>query len=223
MSIRMTIVAVSLAAVAAGCQTNKKRESTRTTAENEDVERQRAEDAEHQSLGEYGEEVAEETRQAAEQTIEATDRAEEEIFGEGETLPPEEGEDYDIDREEARAAGERSVGEELEQTAEAVDGKTVTASVNRVDRNREHVVFRIEEDVEEIQLQSGKEIEVPFSDLQMLTGLDQQEVLDKLEAADKLEVKVLGAGDAMRIVEIDLQSGKDQPKPDEGMPEDSGY
>lgn len=103
-------------------------------------------------------------------------------------------------------------GENLEESAAAMDGKIVMAKVDSVDRKDERVRFRIEEDVDEIRLQSGKEIDVPFADLQFLTGMTQEEALKNLEDGQDIKVKVLGVGDAMRIVEIDLQAGTEDRK-----------
>ena len=87
----------------------------------------------------------------------------------------------------------------------------MTARVESVDRKRSHVVFTLQDDISEIRLQSGKEIKVPFNDLRLLTGMEKEKAIKALVSTDDLKVRVLGMGDAMRIVEIEL------PEPD---PED---
>lgn len=83
-------------------------------------------------------------------------------------------------------------------------GTQVTARVETINRKQNHVVFTVQDDIAEIRLQSGKEIRVPFNDLRLLTGMEKEKAIEVLESADNLKVRVLGVGDAMRIVEIEL-------------------
>ena len=98
--------------------------------------------------------------------------------------------------------------DELERTADAMDGKFVAAKVDTINRMDERVRFRIEEDLDEIQLQSGREIDVPFSDLTLFTGHSKKELLEKLQTGADVRVKVIGAGEAMRIVDVEMHDEK---------------
>lgn len=85
-------------------------------------------------------------------------------------------------------------------------GTNVTARVASVDPRKKQVVFRIEEGSEDILLQSGKVIRVPFMDLELFTGMPREDAIEALERAGAVRVRVLGEGAGMRIIEIDLEA-----------------
>lgn len=122
------------------------------------------------------------------------------VVGQAETLPPE----PDLEVPDPADVTAESPAELL--------GVGVTARVEKVDRKRKQVVFAVQDEISEIQLQSGKEIRVPFNDLRLLTGMEQDKVVEVLEAAGELKVRVLGVGDSMRIVEIEIpEEGTQKP------------
>ena len=81
----------------------------------------------------------------------------------------------------------------------------MTARVDSVSLKKKRVVFRIEEGREEVLLQAGREIPVPFMDLELLTGMPREEAIEALEQAGDVRVRVFGEGDSMRIIEIELE------------------
>lgn len=200
-----TLIVAACFALAAGCQAKKT--STHARAEPKPQTQEEIERA--------GERTAEATRDAADATLRETDRAEDRVLGENETLPPEPG----VDMPET---GEETPNPEEDATAEVPApalGTEVTARVENIDRKRSHVVFTVQDDISEIRLQSGKEIKVSFNDLRLLTGMEKEKAIKVLESADNLKVRVLGMGDAMRIVEIEIP--EEEQKPVRG--EDSDY
>jgi hypothetical protein len=214
-----TLIVAACFALAAGCQARKT--STHARAEPK-PQTQEEMDREGETLGEAADDAAEKTREAANATVDEaeraaentaeatrdaaddtlaeTDRAEDTVIGENETLPPEPG----VDMPET---GEETPDPDEDATAEVPApalGTEVTARVENIDRKQSHVVFTVQDDISEIRLQSGKEIKVPFNDLRLLTGMEKDKAIEVLEAADSLKVRVLGVGDAMRIVEIEI-------------------
>jgi hypothetical protein len=230
MTSRTLIVAACFAALAAGCQARKT--STHARAEPK-PQTQEEMDREGETLGEAADEAAEETRDAANATVaetkraarnaaEATrdaaddtlreaDRAEDTVLGENEKLPPEPG----VDMPETGETPNPDEDATAEVPAPAL-GTEVTARVENIDRKQSHVVFTVQDDISEIRLQSGKEIKVPFNDLRLLTGMEKEKAIKVLEGADNLKVRVLGVGDAMRIVEIEVPEQEEELSPVRG-------
>lgn len=242
---KMTMVVATLA-LAAGCTAHKQTNKNRAEAPKEEKAATATDD--HETVGEYGEKVAdktqgagetaaeatrdageatvaegervdenaeklgenaaETTRDAADDTLRETDRAEETVLGENETLPPERGVDTPTNDAETPNPGENEDDVVAEKPAAAI-GTQVSAKVGSVDRKKKHVVFLISEGVDEISLQSGKEITVPFMDLQLLTGMEKDKAIEALQEAGEIQVRVFGKGDTMRIVEIDMDEKKD--------------
>ena len=133
------------------------------------------------------------------ETTEAAGEDRENVAGQTEPLPPE----PDLEVPDPADVTMDSPVELL--------GIEVAARVEKVDRKRNQVVFAIQDDISEIRLQSGKEIRVPFNDLRLLTGMERDQAIEALESAETLNVRVLGVGDAMRIVEIALPEGSGEP------------
>lgn len=189
MTSRTLIMAACLAALAAGCQARKV--NTNASADR--------------------------------QTARETDQAEERILGENETLPPEPGVEMPDTADDAGgeivAEDGKAPGDVIAEKPEVDFGTQVSATVERVDQRASHVVFTITDDENEIALQSGKEIKVPFGDLRLLTGMEKDKAIEALQSAGDLKVRVLGVGDAMRIVEIDLPDADDEEEPVKGMDE----
>ena len=256
MTSRFLIAAAALA-LAAGCQAKKQTNSNRAEAPKEEKAATATDD--HETVGEFGDKVADKTRDAADTTVdkaeqagettaEATrdaadatiaegervdenaeklgenaaettrdaaddtlreaDRAEETVLGENETLPPERGIDTPENGEETKNPDEKTGDVVADKKPEAI-GTQVTARVASVDQKKKKVTFRIDEGVDEISLQSGKEITVPFMDLQLLTGMPKDKAIEALQEAGDVQVRVFGKGDSMRIVEIDMDEKKD--------------
>lgn len=93
---------------------------------------------------------------------------------------------------------------DVQSGADALDGKKVGAEVQKIDKDKRVVVFSIKDSAEEIQLQAGKEMTVNFAEIAALTGLTEEEAIDKMHEGEDLEVRVLGVGDAMKIVKVDI-------------------
>lgn len=222
MTSRTLIMAACVAALAAGCQAKKVNTTAKADRETAATEEKKEAETLGTYAGETGEDVAEATRDAADDTLRETDRAEEKVLGENETLPPEPGVDMPATAEEADedmvAEDEKAPGDIVAEKPEVDFGTQVAARVERVDQKQSHVVFTITDDKNEIALQSGKEIKVSFGDLRLLTGMEKDKAIEALQSAGDLKVRVLGVGDAMRIVEIDLPDA-DEKEPVKGMEE----
>lgn len=180
----------------AGEPGEKVAEATRDAAEATVAEGKRVDD----NAKEVGKDAAEVTRDAADDTLRETDRAQEKVLGSKETASPERGVDIAKNNEETPNPDENVIAD---KPAAAI-GTEVTASIGSIDRKKKRITFRIDENVDEISLQSGKEITVPFMDLQLLTGMSKERAIEALQEAGDVKVRVFGKGESMRIVEIDL-------------------
>ena len=86
--------------------------------------------------------------------------------------------------------------------AEAADG-FVTATVGEIDTEAKRFTARFDDDDSEIDLQSGREIVVSFSDLPKLTGMNAEDVLARLRRGQTLAVELEPQpGDAVKVVRI---------------------
>ena len=253
---KMTMMVAALA-LAAGCTAHKQTTKNRAEAPKEEKAATATDD--HETVGEYGEKVAdktkdaadttvdkaeqagetaaeatrdaadatvaegervdenaeklggnaaEATRDAADDTLRETDRAEEKVLGSKEKVTPERGVDTPKNDAETPNPGDKEDDVVAEKPAAAI-GTQVTAKLGTVDRKKKQVVFLISEGVDEISLQSGKEITVPFMDLQLLTGMQKDKAIEALQEAGDIQVRVFGKGDTMRIVEINMDEKKD--------------
>ena len=228
MTSRTLIMAAIAAALTAGCQAKKvtNAKAERAEATDEEKKQETVSDYTPDATDDVAENAAEATRKAAEDTLRETERAEEMVLGENETLPPEPG--VDMPEQSAEADMETDVetdpvsgkepGDIVAEKPEVDFGTQVSAKVAKVDQKQSHVVFTVSEGKEEIALQSGKEIKVPFGDLRLLTGMEKDKAIEALQTAGELKVRVLGVGEAMRIVEIDLPAA-DEKEPAEEMEE----
>jgi len=215
MMIRRLMIAASVLALASACHAKKETNHARAEVQKDEKKTEEAaRDARDATIAEanrvdenaekLGENAAEVTRDAADDTARETDRAEEKLLGENETLPPERGVDTPENGEESPdSAADVTAAKPVESF-----GTEVTARAGAVDRKLKRIAFRITESVDEISLQSGKEISVPFMDLPLLTGMSEEKAIVALQEAGDLKIRVFGKGDSMRILEIDMDGDK---------------
>jgi len=148
--------------------------------------------------------TADATKKGVNDTLNETDRAEEKVLGENETIPPE------------RPEGDTDTGDVTAQKPAVAMGTEVVASVGNIDRTKKKIVFRVMENnnSDEKTLQSGKEITVPFMDLKLLTGMEADKAITALQEAGNVKIRVLGAGNTMRVIDIDMDAKDDAVLPD---------
>ena len=194
------MTAATLALVATGCQSKHKTKTETAKAENR--AEQHVDNVEHDTteaadgVAEMGRDIDREARAMETDMEKATASTRDDLedaFAEGEKNADETAKDT--------VAGVDKAGDDV---ADALDGKKVGAEVQKIDKDKRVVVFSIKDSAEEIQLQAGKELTVNFAEIAALTGLTEEEAIDKMHEGEDLEVRVLGVGDAMKIVKVDI-------------------